>query len=591
MKHVFISVAALFLAAGCNCGGEEVNGDGGTDAGTLPSGKTDAGGTTNDGGTNPDGGGNPDSGTDGGGIPGQLAFNEWCPSVETGYRNVILQREQSCGQSGIMASELERLGYVSGFPTNALQLSVVNCTGLGAHLGAMTGLFEGSIAAGRMQYDAQKAYQCRQLGRDTSADGGALEMRDPDGYIVEPCRGVLVGLVQQGAACDFHEECADGLYCKSSANNACGGVCQSRLAINAPCSPVRDLCVLDATCADPAQSGTFTCIERGNVGDACQDAADCKAGLKCSDMVGCLVPGAEGTACSTPAANSDECEDGLHCIGTSGAATCQPPAAAGEACGSVASGGRPCDSCLKCASTGMCEAAVVGSACTLDSECPSNSYCASGTCALKPRENEACVVAADATGTLPQTAEPGNCLYGDTFCKRVVGTDAAGTCAAFPVLTQTCGDRYDAADCAEGYCDFSGGSPIGVCKEHLGAGSGCPQGDECGEGLFCDAATTTCQPLPVGEQACTPNDACADGFFCDDTNVCKPERAAGATCTKNAECGSGSCDPSTGTCVAPCNQNYDPQSCGCPTGGAKDYSVFLLFAIVLLPRVSRRRGA
>lgn len=576
MNRVLVVCSAIVSLAGWGCGGDNVDADAGTsvDAGFQQpdGGIQDAGG-----GTTPDGGTLPDSGT-----PEELPFTQWCPNVEAGIQNYILRGAQQCGQTGITHADVARLESYS-----ARLLALVSCDDPTSHLRATTTAFANAIASGRMKYDAEKAVQCRTLGRTNATTIDPESLQDSQGYIIEPCRDVLVGLVQQGAACDIHEECAEGLYCKGGSADSCGGVCQPRVPINGPCSPVRDLCVLEASCKVDAATSAFKCVARKPVGSDCQNARDCAAGLKCAEAK-CVVPVPEGASCTVPASSSDECEDGLNCVGAAGSATCVRPSALGEPCGSISAGKNRCGECLRCGAGGLCRAAVVGSTCTGNADCPSNSYCASGACALKPRENEACVVATNSSGEPPQSAQRGNCMHADAFCKRLNSTNPAGTCVKRPGLQETCGNRYDAADCMEGYCRISGGAPTGTCQPLVGPNGDCPQGDECGSGLYCDSTTKRCHPYPSAGQPCV-NGTCATGLYCDAASVCRVGAAAGEACGSGVQCASGQCDPSTGTCVAPCNANYDPDSCGCPAGGATSYSAFLLFAIVLLPRVARAR--
>jgi hypothetical protein len=525
----------------------------------------------------------------GGGGGGELPFSEWCSNVETGFANALLQSEQACGQTAITREDLPRLQYFIGLGLYQLALEeLANCNG--GHLGTMNEAFGRALQSGRMLYDPVKAFQCRQLGR-TTAPGATVD--------TSVCRQVLVGNVAVGQSCQLHEECVDGTFCNPAAADACAGVCQPRIAQGQPCSPYRQLCVLGLDCR-AATPGQYTCQADGeSLGAVCDDGNEngpfCRSDLVCSSLTArCIEPQPQGSACG----RDDECLSGI-CIvagGSGGTGMCGIEAAVGQQCDEESEGLPPCGQCLRCqapsevpaGASPVCVPAVMGGACALDAHCPPNSICQAGGCVLRPKPGEACVVYPDDwSGDLPPYAHQGSCLYGDTFCKRSSPTDSAGTCVPLPVLGELCSrDSAEYGRCAEGFCEFAPGdvTGIGTCAPLKGQGESCQYDGDCQDALECSQGS--CQPFPAAGEPCTRD--CREGAYCDATGTCQPQKAAGTTCEEDEECLTGACDPSTQLCAAPCNDNYSP-SCGCPADGARGYSMYLLFALVLLPGLSRRR--
>ncbi len=559
-------VSSLFIAFAAGC-------PGGLDSGV------DAG----DGGTQ-DGGAIPDAGP----VPtGELPFSQWCSTVETGLQNWMLRSQQACGQSGITQSDLPHLAEgAQGIPIDSLQLAqIVSCEPT-AHLGGMTAAFANAIQAGRMTYDGKKAAECRELGR--ASDGG-IDAFGGGHYLIEPCGSVLTGNVAVGESCQISEECVRDAYCKPGAANACAGVCAQRLAPGTACSPGRDLCAVDLTCKDDG-TGTFVCVENAGEGALCQRVVGphCKSGLVCSGSGRCVTPAAAGGAC----ADVSECQSGLTCP----AGSCAPPVSVGEACGA---GLAACGPCLRCQNASEVEAgtqttcvpAEVGAACRTSADCPLNAFCSDGTCALKPRNGEACFVPPFEDGSLPTEADRGNCLYNDAFCRRAEPASPDGTCApAAAALGEACsnGPAVDKAGCAQGlFCSDT----TSTCVALLAGGEACTAPEQCATGLTC--AADLCAPFPTAGQPCTAEGDCDATAYCDESAevpICAAKIGAGDSCANDLQCQTGVCNRATATCVTPCSQNYDAANCGCPGEGAKGYSMYLLFALVLLAMGSRATG-
>ena len=564
MQRVLGVLTMVFVLGTVACGGDKENP--GIDAGTEPG---------NDAGTSPD---------------GEIPFSQWCSTVETGHENSMLRTEQVCGQTGITAEDLPHLGDVPfGIPVNAMRLAnYVNCDPA-AQLGSMNAAFADAIQAGRMNYDAAKAAECRALGR---ANNGNIDAFGGGNYLIEPCGSVLVGNVAVGETCQLNEECVKGAYCKPGAADSCAGTCADRIAVGAACVPGRDLCVVDSACEEDG-AGNFVCVAGAAAGEACDpdNGPFCASGLICGAGLTCIAPAAEGGTCT----DSSECASGLVC----GGGACVAPAALGGACGE---GVNECGACLRCQDPSEVAAGAqttcvpweVGATCRTDADCPVNAFCnpgtGSNTCVLKPRIGESCTVAQLEDGSFPAEADRGNCLYNDAFCKRTDPGSPNGTCALAPKLGEACSNAaaIDKTLCAEGFCSDA----TGTCVELVGEGAACTASEQCAMGLYC--ATNACVPFPAAGEPCTPDSECDAMSYCDesaDAPICTALLAAGEVCTDDAQCQVGLCNPVSGTCMAACADNYDASSCGCPGEGAKGYSMYLLFALVLLPGLARRRSS
>jgi hypothetical protein len=130
------------------------------------------------------------------------------------------------------------------------------------------------------------------------------------------------------------------------------------------------------------EAGSLDGIRARGVGEACDDALRCRAGLVCASAR-CAPSHAldEGAACTISA----ECKDTLYCAPTH---TCAKKgrAALGDTCSSEAD----CASGLRCNAVGLsaeCQAegaADLGAACKISGDCFGGLLCTSGACARAP---------------------------------------------------------------------------------------------------------------------------------------------------------------------------------------------------------------
>ncbi|HTM46502.1 MAG TPA: hypothetical protein VL137_16195 [Polyangiaceae bacterium] len=92
------------------------------------------------------------------------------------------------------------------------------------------------------------------------------------------------------------------------------------------------------------------------------------------------------------------------------------------------------------------------------------------------------------------------------------------------------------ADSKPGTCDVLPAANAPCAFERFASGA------SCAEGAYCDAASTTCQPLPTSGEPCLtfPFPDCALGFFCDRTvnadGVCTAQGDLGAACSVSVPC-------------------------------------------------------
>lgn len=162
-----------------------------------------------------------------------------------------------------------------------------------------------------------------------------------------------------GAQCFNGDDCADGTFCW-------GGTCRRGVelggsCLDAPCEP-------NSYCADLNDSGNYTCIGFGDVGDPCIWDDGCRHIAATCDY--------EARECVTLPKVGESCIDGVGaCAPTAfcdwNAGVCVTKAAEGEACGWIGDDfdGKfvACAGSLLCdeSSTARCEAPVAGNTCAV----------------------------------------------------------------------------------------------------------------------------------------------------------------------------------------------------------------------------------
>lgn len=335
---------------------------------------------------------------------------------------------------------------------------------------------------------------------------------------------VTPGQVATGKACLMNADCMsgfciDGVCCQE----ACGGACQACASaytglVNGVCGPVR-------TGADPHDD----CDDEG-VTNPCGLDGQC-------DGAGLCRKYALGRSCTEP-----KCSDASTFVP---AGTCDGNGECTDA-EAVDCGGYPC--------------AVTGCAkpCTGDTECPSGSYCANGTCRTKKLNGDACSAAGECgTGfcSPDQVCCDAACTGACVACDTKLTGEASGTCAPVQkgldpnddceaAAASSCGSdgscdgkgacqKYEeGTPCGEGSCSGAMFTPGKICD---GAGK-CAAG-----GAAKDCGSSACTTSGCAT-SCTKDADCASGSMCaTSSKTCAPKKADGGTCSTGNECVSNAC--------------------------------------------------
>jgi hypothetical protein len=397
--------------------------------------------------------------------------------------------------------------------------------------------------------------------------------------------------------------CADGVCC----NQACTGSCEECAAMGSVGScTVRPLgqqpagtraacggtglCAatcdgIDRAACGPLPSKTASCSTAScasGVATAtsyCDGAGTCIAGGTTS----CSPYACNGTACGTKCATNTDCASGYHCDTTS--STCLTNGANGTACtdpaacmsgncvDGVCCATASCGAGLSCSATtnGTC-AKPLGATCGTTAECGSG-HCVDGVCCNTscPGQCEECA----ASGTLgtctprPAGKEPSGsrtACVGSGACQATCDGSNRAACGAPPPKTTVC----NLASCAGGsatatsYCDGAGacvGGAVSVCAPYACSGSACAtkcaSNTDCQSGYNCDTVSSTCvtngangTACSVGTQCssgncvdgvCCVSSSCAAGLACNADGLGTCSKPLATTCSTDGECGSGHC--------------------------------------------------
>lgn len=298
-----------------------------------------------------------------------------------------------------------------------------------------------TIAAGRGTFDVVTGAAC--LAVIASMDGFVDDCfgENADTFaaafgeaFAASCGALVVGVVEEDAACVDDSECADGLQClRDSEFEGCARSCRPRLAVNDSCVEHRADCDDDGVCngevcvarALTATGGQcfnhdecvsqrcydFVCQEKSVRDGECVEEGDCQFGQFCRPLP--PSTGLQGV-CQDHAAAGEACGFAVRCSGNQACAgfsikhsggnqdgVCQAVIAdVGDACVPVAAGfddgDTGCYADLVCdADTSTCVVApLLGAACGVDDVCGFNAFCDDGVCALKKRVGEPATTAA-----------------------------------------------------------------------------------------------------------------------------------------------------------------------------------------------------
>lgn len=128
---------------------------------------------------------------------------------------------------------------------------------------------EAALAAGNVTLDVSARDACFDAIRAASC---ADWQRANSGHPFEPCAGVLVGKLGEGASCSSDFECASQ-FCDSPSGSS--GTCKPRGAVGAPCVDANAMsCAYGLDCTIFGQVKP-TCVQPGELGAACTDGEQC----------------------------------------------------------------------------------------------------------------------------------------------------------------------------------------------------------------------------------------------------------------------------------------------------------------------------
>ncbi len=193
-----------------------------------------------------------------------------------------------------------------------------------------------------------------------------------------------------------------------------------------------------------------------------------------------------------------------------------------------------CDTASGC--PGVCKRYVpAGAACDGSVPCQPGSTCSLNVCRVNAALNESC-----AWGL--RCAPEANAVCVNDKC----------------VARKTSGPCQWARECAPGYACVdvdvgAGADSPRECRRAKGLNEPCvPDANECGGLMYCDAATSRCQPWRESGQSCSVSlDESRETYLCLESRcdfgayfqlVCQPYVAPGQACASDAQCGpTGAC--------------------------------------------------
>jgi len=387
-----------------------------------------------------------------------------------------------------------------------------------------------------------------------------------------------------GAGSGTGSGAAGGLGGAGGAAGPCAGVTcfpSAPCHLGGTCDPATGVCSADTLAPDgtPCSDG-LACTS----GDACQagqcatEAAACDDGRACSlDRCDEVAGGCSSDTSPCPCTTAADCDDGNAC---NGAETC---AAAG-----ICTPGDPvtcpastsaCTTNVCNGSTGLCEAspgAPDGTACDDGDACTEGDTCLAGACS----GGSALTCTALSPCRLPGTCDPLSGACSEPFAPDGVGCDDGNACtegdtcasgACRPGPEKACPDDacHDGGDCdpTSGVCDRPEKLDGTACDDGLFCTTedACESGACVGASVACDdgvdCTTDACSEALGGCAADRSACACSDDGDCDDDNPCNGVETCGAalTCVAGSAvdcsasgdaCHTGSCDPTSGACVA-----------------------------------------
>jgi hypothetical protein len=240
----------------------------------------------------------------------------------------------------------------------------------------------GSVDAGRIEFDAEKAEACL-------ADVRAAIEEDTCEVAVdsEACSQVYTPTIERGDSCAETSECVDDLYCDTSGSaDSCSGICEPPKDRGAACDPSLDGVCGDLRCLGEEGSATCQQVETVAEGESCSSNLECEGGLTCDledDVCQPILYAEEGEECDSFRVI---CTASTQCIPRTDPETgerisrCEPVRTLGESCESSAF---HCQADAYCNSDDECvKKADIGESCgrEIGVVCRFLQDCVDGTC-------------------------------------------------------------------------------------------------------------------------------------------------------------------------------------------------------------------
>jgi MYXO-CTERM domain-containing protein len=371
------------------------------------------------------------------------------------------------------------------------------------------------------------------------------------------CRGgVCKPLAQTGVACSIDAECTsghciDGVCC----NSDCTGQCEA--------------------CDQAGHEGTCTAIAAGEDPSTKGRPGCANAGTRCGGICDgtttrtCAYPG-PGVVC-----RDADCQNGIATLVAfcDGSGSCPPE------------GQQNCPTGYSCAN-GLCSGGPA--ACSADSDCNNDQYCAGGICKPKNKAGTSCNISSEcASGvcvdgvccTRPCTGQCEACngMGTEGTCTPITGAPRGSrqTCATDGTLCGGSCDGVTADRCT--YKAAETACRVGSCKNGLadlpafcqGNGRCAPRQQQSCDPSTCDAPGVACIGKCKVDTNCAQNEFCAAG-------ICVAKLANGATCGAPSQCSTGQCvdglccdDACDGRCES-CDQVDHLGTCVAVSGAPRD---------------------
>lgn len=297
------------------------------------------------------------------------------------------------------------------------------------------------------------------------------------------CSEAVTGLVANGGACYYSQECVTGHWCDTA--STCPGACKPHTAVGQPstsqygedCGP--NGYRYEAVCETAvALGGDCFPVNGSTQPRGCVAGAVCSSStFKCVENVN-LAPGAACTANMTP-----ECSVGTSCVNS----VCTAYGDLNQPCDSV----RLCKFGLQCSAANVCvRYGATGATCGgTGASCDRGLFCnlATGT----------------TSGTCAAQRPSGGTCTNQEMCQSPLwcngSTATPGVCGAKLTVGATCQREYQYWACDDAlYCTtVSNSAASGVCAVRKGAGASCLNSSEC-------VSSTTCTNSVCTRSYCAP---------------------------------------------------------------------------------------